>query len=126
MSVPYVGEGNTNLLPGRIVEDQHLSVFAKAEAGENLASLSLNRHHAERHVDIATRIQSIFEKPVEAAIADAVETGAECLTYFADLMAIGANAFREDSSTCLGVEGSCQEVRAPLSDQLFDATIFWR
>src|ERR1700704_467001 len=126
MSLGNFRQWHANRLTVRIVEGQHFSVFAKTKPRENLAGVGFNCHHSEGDVHIAARVERVFEQTVETTVADAVESRAERLTYFADLMAIRADAFRKNGAACFRIVRSSQKTGAPLRDQLLDATIFRR
>src|SRR5215207_4613666 len=103
MPLGHIGERYANRLTICIVKDEHFSVFANIKAGENLAGFGFDGDHSEGDVHVATWVQRVFEQTVETTITDSVETGAERLTYIANLVAVRTNAFRKDGAACFWI-----------------------
>src|SRR5690348_7259475 len=100
MSLGDLGERHAHWLAVGVIEHEHLAFFAQTEAGENLAGVCFDGHHPESQINIAARIERVFEQPIEATVANAVESWSECFAYLADLVAICANTFCKHSATC--------------------------
>src|SRR5215471_2488872 len=82
--------GYADFLPLCIREHVDLAFFPQNESGHALPTLERKDCGTERLIDVAIRIENIFQQTIDAAYADTVELRADLCALAAELMAIGA------------------------------------
>ena len=83
--------GDGDFLGGGVDEDQHAGgIFAAEEAGDDVAIFEDQSGVTKRGIDVAAGIEDIFDEPIGAARADAVELRADLTALAIQLMTRGA------------------------------------
>ena len=75
---------------GRIGEDDVVALLAKIGADEETAVCGLDGRLAEEGIDVAIRVEDVFDQPRRAARDDAVEIRADIAAVVAEAVARGA------------------------------------
>ena len=94
---------HANFLALVVGEDDDLTLLAKDEARNCLTVRQIQRRGPEGLIDVAIRVEDVFEQPIHAADADTIELGANLGALIGDLMA-GSAVLLEDLGPLRGID----------------------